>query len=202
MKFYEYPLSNRFRSKTPKGFYDPLKGHTGADWVCPIGTEVSIPVELVILETIKQPEMGLVLYAKDKDGNVHAFAHLSSVKVKNGEKVHANSIFALTGNSGSKTTAPHEHWEIIAERPEPGNEACTRTLGRYTGFNIDPVKFLEKSLFPDHWSDTSMQWLVEHEIISFARHHSEIPSWGELSVTLKNLASKLVEWSKNEKENN
>ena len=195
MKFYEYPLSNRFRSMTPKGFYGPT-GHTGGDWVCPIGTEVSLPVELVFLETMKMPEMGLVAFAKDKDDNIHVFGHLSSVKAKNVEKLHANYVFALTGNSGSKTTAPHEHWEILSKTPEVGNEVCTRTLGKYSGFNIDPVKFLEKNLFPDHWSDTSMNWLVEHEIISFARNHSEIPNWGELSVALRNLALKVVEWNK------
>ena len=181
---------------TPKGFYGAT-GHTGADWVVPIGTEVSLPVELVFLETMKQPEMGLVAYAKDKDDNIHVFGHLSSVNAKNGDKLHANSVFALTGNSGSKTTAPHEHWEIISKHPEPGNEACTRTLGKYSGYNIDPVKFLERALFPDHWSDTSMEWLKEHEIISFARNHSEVPTWGELAVVLNKLALKMVEWNKN-----
>lgn len=196
MKFYEYPLSNKFRSKLPKNFYDPVKGHSGLDYVCPIGTEVSIPTELVFLETLKQPEMGLVAYAMDKDGNVHVFAHLSSVKSKSGDKLHANSVFALSGNSGKKTTAPHVHYEIIAKNPELGNEICTRQLGKYSGYNIDPVKFLEKNTFPDHWSDTSMQWLKEHDIISFVRHHSEVPTWGELSVSLHKLALKVVEWGK------
>lgn len=200
MKFYEYPLSNRFRSPTPKGFYGPT-GHTGVDYVVPIGTEVSLPVELVFLETMKQVEMGLTAYAKDKDGNVHVFAHLSSVKAKNGDKLSANSVFALSGGSGTRSTAPHTHWELISEKPEVGNEVCTRTLGKYSGFNVDPLKFLEKNLFPDHWSDTSMEWLKEHEIISFGRNHAEIPTWGELSVTLHKLALKMVEWSKSDKPN-
>lgn len=188
MNYFGFPLTNKFRSKTPKGFYDAVKGHTGLDVAMPIGTPLSLPIKGVVLKYRKQTEMGNCLYVQEQNGNIHVLAHLSEAKVREGDQVAENQVLALSGNTGGKSTAPHVHYEIIAPRPEEGLEMMTRELSPYKGWNIDPAKFLD-SINTPHWSDESMNWLVNNKIISHARKPDETPSWGELAVILKNLAS-------------
>lgn len=158
MNYFGYPLTNKFRSKTPKGFYDAVKGHTGIDVKMPIGTPLSLPVELVILKYRKQTEMGWTLYAQELApyGNIHVLAHLSESKVREGEQVSANQVLALSGNTGTATTAPHVHYEIIASSPKEGLEMMTRELSPYKGWNIDPEEFLQNVELTD------LEWCKTH----------------------------------------
>lgn len=145
MNFLDYPISNKYRSKTPKGFYDSVKGHTGIDVVCPVKTEISLPFPVQVLNFKRQNEMGDTLYLKDFYGNILVFSHLSKVltPINKGRLIVKDEVFALSGNTGGKTTAPHVHFEVIAKNPEKGLEFMTRKLADYTGYNIDPTIYLQ-----------------------------------------------------------
>lgn len=144
MKIWGYEIVNPYRSDKPKGYYDPIKRHTGVDVACPIGTPLSLPWETVCIEARKQTEMGSTIYLEDKLHNISVLAHLSEFKVKKGDTVAPDQIVGLSGNTGSKTTSPHCHLEILARKPEKGAEEMTRSLSPFTGFNIDPVKYWQK----------------------------------------------------------
>jgi len=197
MNYFGFPLTNPFRSHVPNDYYDPIKGHTGIDVIMPIGTPITIKVDTTVELVAKQPEMGLVLYLSDPDGNILVFAHLSKVDVKTGDKIPAGSVMALSGNSGSATTAPHVHFEIIAKIPDKGFEFMNRSLQGFVGWNVDPENYLNKINKPDHWSDEAMEWMVEHEIIGHKKNFSASVSWGEFAVASKRLAEKVLEWSRN-----
>lgn len=143
MNYFGFPLTNKFRSKTPRGFYDAVKGHTGIDVAMPIGTPLSLPIKGVVVKYRKQTEMGWCLYIQEPNGNIHVLAHLSEAKVREGDQVSENQVLALSGNTGGKTTAPHVHYEIIAPRPAEGLEMMTRELSPYKGWNISPEEFLQ-----------------------------------------------------------
>lgn len=194
MNYFGFPLSNKFRSKTPRGFYDAVKGHTGIDIICPIGTGLSLPVHTKVFDFLKQPEMGNCLYLKDFNGNVLVFAHLSEVLVKVGQSIAPNETFAKTGNTGSKTTAPHLHLEIISPKPDEGLEFMTRSLGKAKGYNIDPEQYLNSLTLG---SGEDLEWLKEHQII-FGEHRPSDPvTWGELATVVHRLAKKVIEWTSN-----
>lgn len=142
----------------------------------------------------KQKEMGLTLYLEDKHGNILVFSHLSNVKVKLGDSINPYYIFALTGNSGTKSTAPHLHFEVIAEKPQEGFEVMTRSLQGIDGYNIDPVKYLDSILTP-HWSKEAMDWMLEHQIVTEEKDPNDYVTWGEYAVTQKRLAERLIEWT-------
>lgn len=142
MTFLGFPLTNGFRSMTPKGFYDPIKGHTGLDFLMPVGTNISLPFDVTVVDFLVQKEMGNTLYLKDGE-NIIVLAHLSEVYVKVGTTVNKHFVFARSGNTGTATTAPHLHVEVIAPKPQEGFEMMTRTLGKYSGYNIDPTNYLE-----------------------------------------------------------
>lgn len=193
--YFGYPVINPFRSMTPRGFYDSVKGHTGVDINCPMGTEISLPIPATVHAVRQQSEMGLTLYLEDEVGRILVFAHLSEVLVEEGDAVAYGDVFARSGNSGSATTGPHLHFEVIAHGPEEGYEMMTRTLGDVSGYNIDPIRYLE-TIFSPHWSDEAMAWAREHRIIHQHHHPDEPMTWGEFAVASQRLAERLVHWTR------
>lgn len=197
MKFFGYEVINGFRSHRPKGFYDPKKGHTGIDIDCPVGTELTLPGTFTVRSIRKQKEMGLVLYLEDTDGSILVFAHLSETLVKVGDTVQGQ-VFAKTGNTGSATTGPHLHFEIISKLPEAPNNDMTRTLGEFKGFNIDPERYLQRVY---RESTDGLKWLKTNEIIFGDHLPSDPVTYGEFELMAKRLTSKIQEWILNKLKN-
>ena len=193
MKYFGHSIINGFRSHTPKGFYDLVKGHTGTDFDCPVGTPLSLPVNLTVADFKVQTEMGNCLYLRDESQNILVFAHLSEILVKVGDLLAPNTIFAKTGNSGSRTTGAHLHFEIIAPKPEVGGEMMTRRLGNFKGYNVDPVTYLDSLTFR---SSEKLEWLKEHDVIQGEHRPTDPVTWGELSLVLFRLTKKILEWAK------
>lgn len=196
MEYFGYPVVNPYRSHTPAGFYDKKKGHTGIDIICPKGTPLSLPTKFTVELINKQQEMGLTLYMSDENDEVWVFSHLDTIKAKLGDRIKPGEVFALTGNSGTASTGPHVHLEIIAGLPEKGLEFMTRSLAGYDGYNVDPIKRLDAILTP-HWSAEKMAYLLEHEVISFNRDPEQQVTWGEYSVSLANAMERMMEWTDN-----
>ena len=95
MYFWEkYALINKFRSHSPAGFYDPIKGHTGEDRGTPMKTPLTLPVKCTVEQILQQNQMGTVLYLKWKSF-ILVFAHLSSVKVKKGDVVEDDDVLMI-----------------------------------------------------------------------------------------------------------
>lgn len=126
-------------------WYDRIKGHTGVDlnfFNEDLPSPVSGKVELIA----QQKEMGTVVYLSDKEmGNVHVFAHMSKVNVTEGQHVERNQILGKTGNTGSVTSGPHLHYEIITfKKPATlGEQIMTRQLQGFKGWNIDPLAYIK-----------------------------------------------------------
>ena len=88
----EANVINPYRSKTPKGYYNPIKGHPGTDLNYNF-EELPSPVTGKIDKVLSQPEMGNVIYLDDvENGNIHVFAHMSKINVKPGDHVQRNQI--------------------------------------------------------------------------------------------------------------
>lgn len=176
----------------PIDFYDPVKGHTGIDVIMPVGTQLTLDTETVVMQQLNQNQMGLTLYLKDKDGNILVFGHLSDILVSEGGRVGTGSVFAHSGNTGSATTGPHLHFEIISQTPE--DPVMTRTLGGFTGWNIDPEPYLQ-NLDSPHWAQEDMDWHLLHEIITEEKDLDAPQSRGEYYVANHRTAAKVLEWA-------
>jgi murein DD-endopeptidase MepM/ murein hydrolase activator NlpD len=183
MKYLGFPLINGFRSQTPRGFYDAAKGHTGIDLSAAIGSDIKLPVPTKVRAIKNQTQMGLTLYVEDGAGNILVLSHLSAINFEVGDTVAAKAVIAKTGNTGTATTGPHLHFEIIAPRPMPGLEIMTRHLGGFNGYNIDPAAYLENIDQP-HWSDEAMDWAMKTGLIKHPHDPNAPVTWGEFVVVL------------------
>lgn len=145
-------LLNAFRSNKPKGFYNILKGHTGVDLNYHF-EELPAPVSGKIIAVARGVEMGDCIYLDDVElGNIHVFAHMDKIYVRPGDQVLRGQVMGITGNSGSKTTQPHLHYEVITFRkpdkknPTPYdslfNSIMSRSLNGFVGWNISPLDYL------------------------------------------------------------
>jgi len=133
-------IINDYRAKGSR--YSKLRGHTGQDLNYRY-EELPSPVTGKVVLITKQKEMGNVLYVKDLNGYVHVFAHLDIIKVKEGEAVTRNQIIAKTGNTGTATSGPHLHYEVITIKPRNLIDiVMKRSELPIKGWNTDPTKYI------------------------------------------------------------
>lgn len=198
--YFGFPLMNPFRSQVPAGFYHPIKGHTGIDVDMPSGTPLSMPIPLKCVNYEYLGEMGNTLYLEDAKGNILIFAHLDHAEVAIGEEIPEGKIFAVSDNTGTATTAPHLHFEIISAVPDEGFDFMTRSLGGFSGYNIDPTLYLKAMMESEEklnaWFAEAMTWAREQGLITIDHDAGEPVKWGELVVFSKRLAERVDPSSK------
>lgn len=85
--------------------------HTGVDYAVAVGTQVKSAITGTVIEVQKNnASFGNFVRIKNSD-IVTTYAHCSTIKVKEGDKVKQGDIVALSGNTG-KTSGPHLHFEV------------------------------------------------------------------------------------------
>lgn len=146
-------------------WYDRIKGHTGVDLnffnenlPSPVSGKIMI-IAGKVGNAPQQSEMGQVIYLADKEkGNIHVFAHMGRIDVEVGQHVERNQILGRTGNTGSVTSGPHLHYEIISfDRPEKlSDRVMTRRLQSFSGWNVDPLAYI-KNLYNKYGINTKGQ---------------------------------------------
>jgi len=104
------------------GFIRPVKGgyistrfgggHRGADLVVPFGTPVHAADGGTVIYTGFSGSYGNHVKIRHSDGFVSVYAHLSSIGVKNGEKVFQGQEIGKVGSTGN-SSGNHLHFEII-----------------------------------------------------------------------------------------
>ncbi len=99
--------------------------HNGIDIIADVGTNVYAPGAGTVDFVGARSGFGLTLEIDHGFGYRTIYAHLSSVKVKQGQKVRRGELIAKTGNSGFLTTGPHLHYEV-----------------RHNGIALNPLNFI------------------------------------------------------------
>lgn len=140
MKITDFPVCNDYRRKS--SWYHPTRGHTGVDMLFNYHTLES-PVNGTVVRIATQTEMGLCLYLKDEKGNIHVFAHLYRTYFFKGARVRKGNTIVQCGNTGTKSSQPHLHYEIITPKPlNSEDKTMVRKLWEFSGYNTDPTKYL------------------------------------------------------------
>jgi len=135
-------ILNDYRSHTPRGFYNVIKGHSGVD-LDYVNENLPSPVTGEVVALTNQKEMGKCIYIKDVKGNIHVFAHMKQISPALHTQVKRGDMLGITGNTGSKTTAPHLHYEVVCTGPKtsPFDYIMTRNELVFKGFNRNPIKY-------------------------------------------------------------
>lgn len=97
------------------------KMHDGIDIITDIGTPVFATGNGVVDFVGRKGGYGLTIEIEHGFGYRTVYAHLSSAKVKEGQKISRGDLIAKTGNSGL-SAGPHLHYEVhhngIKQNPE------------------------------------------------------------------------------------
>lgn len=94
----------------------PIQGynkmHRGIDFAAPTGTPIFAAGDGVI--TFSGWRGGYGKYVSIRHNNTYttAYAHMSSIRVKNGERVKQGQVIGRVGSTGN-STGPHLHFEVI-----------------------------------------------------------------------------------------
>lgn len=94
---------------------DPSNGnsevHTGIDYAVAVGTQVKSAITGTVIE-VKKSNVSLGNFVRIKNSDiVTTYAHCSTIKVKEGDKVKQGDVIALSGNTGN-SSGPHLHFEV------------------------------------------------------------------------------------------
>lgn len=118
--------------------------HDGIDFTAPTGTKIFSAGDGVIEKTKKQRTgYGNMIVVNHGFGYKTLYAHLSKIKVKEGEKVSRGTVLGLVGNTGI-STGPHLHFEV-----------------QKNGRKINPINFFSQDLTPEQYDE--MIYKSSHE---------------------------------------
>jgi murein DD-endopeptidase MepM/ murein hydrolase activator NlpD len=98
--------------------------HNGLDFQARRGTPVRAAGEGLVVKAERYYGYGRVVFVDHGMGVVTRYAHLQSIRVREGQHVPAGAILGTAGSSG-RTTGPHLHFEV-----------------RVDGRAVDPVRVL------------------------------------------------------------
>jgi len=123
-------LKERKLHRGCKGHIDAGLG-CGADYYAHY-VPLYAPFDTVIAKEYYGSDGGKWIWFNDKNGNSIQCAHMSEYKVNVGDKVKEGDIIGITGNSGTITTGPHLHVQIIDRNSH----------------RVDPVLYFDNLLNP------------------------------------------------------
>lgn len=93
---------------------DPISGakiqyHAGADFRCPINSEVGALFDGTVIDTGYAASSGNYVTVQSSDRIKYYYCHLNEVLVNKGDKVSQYDVIAISGNTGYRSTGPHLH---------------------------------------------------------------------------------------------
>ncbi|MGD8778235.1 MAG: M23 family metallopeptidase [Ignavibacteria bacterium] len=92
--------------------FQPEKGHMGIDFGVKTGTPVSAAAGGLVIFSDYVTGYGNTIIIEHRNNYISKYHHCSVLIKKEREVVKQGEVIALSGNSGSKSTGPHLHFEL------------------------------------------------------------------------------------------
>jgi len=130
---FSMPVVSNFRLTSGFGYRrDPINGgrrfHAGTDFAGPTGTPILSTADGVVTFTGRQRGYGLMVEIRHPFGMTTRYAHLSRIRVSEGERVSRGERIGDMGNTG-RSTGTHLHYEV-RRSGDPVNPMTFITAGR------------------------------------------------------------------------
>nr|WP_244325783.1 peptidoglycan DD-metalloendopeptidase family protein [Shewanella aestuarii] len=126
-----YRMSSRFNPKRKHPITGRVRPHNGTDFATPVGTAVVAPGDGVVTMVANHAFAGKYIVIEHDNKVRTRYLHLSSFKVRKGQRVKRGQLIALSGNTGA-STGPHLHYEFHVNGrpvdPMKANIAEAKTL--------------------------------------------------------------------------
>lgn len=103
----------------------PRSPHSGTDFQAALGTPIQSPNRGAVVLAEDLYFSGNTVILDHGQGLYSYFAHLSEIKVEEGQKVSSGDLLGLVGATG-RVTGPHLHWSV-----------------RLNGARVDPLALME-----------------------------------------------------------
>lgn len=89
--------------------------HYGIDFAIAEGEEIVSTADGVVAEVSFDPAKGNYILIRHSDIFSTFYSHLKSISAQVGDQLEKGRIIGYSGNSGSSTTGPHLHYEVLKE---------------------------------------------------------------------------------------
>ena len=90
---------------------EPRNYHPGLDLKAAIGTPIHAPAGGIVVLAKNLYFTGYTVMIDHGYGIITLYAHMSKLRVKKGQEVHAGDLLGLSGKTG-RVTGPHLHWQV------------------------------------------------------------------------------------------
>jgi murein DD-endopeptidase MepM/ murein hydrolase activator NlpD len=158
--------------------------HAGIDVVKDHKGEVyaTVPGEVVFAEFAQQGTglggYGNTVCVRDKNGALHIYAHLDSIRARFGQQVNKDALLGFQGNTG-QSAGSHLHYEVrLKSSPSFGWKSHT-----------DPIAYLDKYYAeveaPKNWKEVGLEFLQKEYGISKDWKATDAVDIGTLGIILK-----------------
>jgi murein DD-endopeptidase MepM/ murein hydrolase activator NlpD len=110
------PVKSNFRFTSPFGYRRDPKGagtrmHKGTDFAAPLGTPIHSTAEGVVVEARWHRGFGRMVRIKHAFGYETVYAHMTKLRVKEGQRVSRGDRIGDMGSTG-RSTGVHLHYEV------------------------------------------------------------------------------------------
>jgi murein DD-endopeptidase MepM/ murein hydrolase activator NlpD len=122
--------------------------HTGIDIAAPKGTPIYATGDGVIAKSGRESGYGLTCIINHGFGYQTLYGHMSSIRVREGQKVKRGEVIGYVGSTGL-SKAPHVHYEVILN-----------------GNKVNPVFFFYNDLSPDEYENVIDKANEENQCLS------------------------------------
>ncbi len=124
----------------PDPFTGSFRMHNGIDWAYLPYTAIYSTANGIVEKAYSSPSYGETVIIDHGNGFKTLYAHLNEITVKTGARVKRGDIVGRMGNTGSRSTATHLHYEVI-----------------HNDVPVDPADFILEEL-----PEVSAQFFVEY----------------------------------------
>ncbi len=134
------PVSNKDLKQTASGWgvrihpiYKIPRFHSGMDFTAATGTDVFATGIGIVKSAGRESGYGNTIVIDHGFGYASFYAHLSKIKVREGQKVNRGDVIGLVGSTG-QSTSPHLHYEVSKN-----------------GQKVNPQNYYFQDLTPDEY---------------------------------------------------